>query len=128
MKYDKGFTLLEVIVAVTILGTGLVTVIGTFSGGLRSAILSNDYSKALFLARKKAGELEIQGSFSSSSGIFETEEFSMYKWRVDAEDYPVVIYAKSKIAPRVINVKITVSWNDGKGKKKIELVTLKTVL
>jgi prepilin-type N-terminal cleavage/methylation domain-containing protein len=43
---NQGFTLLEIVVAMAILGIGLVVIIELFSGGLRLARVSEEYTKA----------------------------------------------------------------------------------
>jgi len=53
---QQGFTLMESLVAVMILGVALVTVMQLFAGGLRSARASADYTRAVFLAREKLEE------------------------------------------------------------------------
>jgi general secretion pathway protein I len=48
-----GFTLVEVVVAMAILGISLVVVIELFSGGLRLGRASEEYTVAAQLARQK---------------------------------------------------------------------------
>ncbi|NWG02305.1 MAG: prepilin-type N-terminal cleavage/methylation domain-containing protein, partial [Syntrophaceae bacterium] len=49
----KGFTLIEVLLAVLILGIGLTLIIELFSGGLRLARTSEEYTRAVNYARMK---------------------------------------------------------------------------
>lgn len=124
LRSKKGFTLLEVIVAITILGGGLVVVMGLFSGGLKSAALSNEYSTAIYLAKLKISELEMSSNYTNSRGGFEGGEYNIYSWDLEVTPYPVEINPDSKIIPSVLKAVIRVSWNN----KKVELTTIKTKL
>ena len=76
----QGFTLLEVMIAVAILAIGLVSLFRLFSGSLRSAKVSADYTRAVIGARAKMDEvlgclyvedfdaLEKQGEFGTGEG------------------------------------------------------------
>ena len=56
MKREEGFTLLEVIVAMTILAAGIVAVFGFFSGSLRLSAGSRDASDATIYASQRIEE------------------------------------------------------------------------
>ena len=56
----NGFTLLEVIVAVAILGLSLVAIFGSESGAMRTTSRARHYHVATLLARCKMGEIEEQ--------------------------------------------------------------------
>ncbi len=56
----RGFTLLEVIVAVGILGLALTAIFASESGALRTSARANHYHIATLLARCKMGEIEEQ--------------------------------------------------------------------
>ena len=56
-RRNDGFTLLEVMVAVAILAVGMVSLFELFSGSLRLAKVSEDYTKAVMGAQKKMDEV-----------------------------------------------------------------------
>lgn len=56
---SRGFSLLEVMVALAILGTALVAIFQLFSLNLRSTQKAEDYSKAIFYARSMLDEAYI---------------------------------------------------------------------
>ena len=86
LRNDRGFSLLEVIVALLIMAGGFLAVVNLFSGSVRSVNLSSQYLKAVTLANSKMNELEIENFFvDDKSGRFENEE--SYRWELDIEPY-----------------------------------------
>lgn len=55
----KGFTLLEVLVATTIMGIAVVGLLASLSTALRNAARLTDYDRSALLARRKMDELLI---------------------------------------------------------------------
>ena len=56
----KGFTLIEVLVAIFILGLGMVTIFNLFPLGLQSFSYARKLNEVYLLAEKKLEELKIQ--------------------------------------------------------------------
>ena len=82
LKNEEGFSLLEVVVALTILAGGFLTVLNLFSGSVLSVDFSGQYLKAVTLANSKINELEILNFQPNEySGKFKNEE--SYRWEVD---------------------------------------------
>jgi general secretion pathway protein I len=57
MKSRRGFTLLEVMVATTIMGVAVVTLMAGLSGSMRNASRLTDYDRAALLARARMDTL-----------------------------------------------------------------------
>jgi len=86
-RFQQGFTLLEVMVSVTIIAIALVTLIGSQSQSVSIATISRFDTTASLLAQQKMAELALGGfdELRSGSGDF-GEEFSMYSWTVEVRD------------------------------------------
>jgi len=84
---DSGFTLLEVMVAVAIIGIALVTLIGSQSQSISIATISRFETTASLLARKKMTELALAGfdDLHSTDGDF-GEEFPEFHWKVEVRE------------------------------------------
>ena len=57
MKSRRGFTLLEVLVATTIMGIAVVTMLSALSTSVRNATRLTDYDRAVLLGRAKMDAL-----------------------------------------------------------------------
>jgi general secretion pathway protein I len=71
---EDGFTLLEVLVALVVLGTAVVAIIQLFGGGLRLARTAGDHADAALLAGAKLADLEpgplTEGATEGTDGPF----------------------------------------------------------
>jgi len=86
-REDSGFTLLEVMVSLAILGFALLSVSEIVSGALRSQVLARDLEVATLLARGKMAELTEKYERigfglggDSEDGTFEDEGHPAFKW------------------------------------------------
>lgn len=87
---QKGFTLLEVMVALSIIVILLTALMGTQSQGMSLAIEAKFQITAALLARDKMAELEMldDDEISSDSGDF-GDDFSPYQWSLEVEQVDV---------------------------------------
>lgn len=87
---NRGFTLLEVMVALSIILIVLTALIGTQSQGMSLAIESKFQTAASLLARDKMSSLELMADdeISSGSGDF-GEDFPQYRWSLEVEQAAV---------------------------------------
>ena len=125
---EEGFSLLEVMVALAILGMALVAIFGLFSGGLAAAKLVKDYDQALFYAQQKMEELNLsptlrpdveRGEFGESGyrWVTEVSSFSDNGWEDDG-DSPI----------KLVQVQVKVSWPGRQRERTLELNTLKMIV
>ena len=122
-RNEKGFSLLEVIVALAIMAGGFLAVLNLFSGSVRSVDFSGQYLKAVTLANSKMNELEILNfAVDDQTGIFKNEE--NYRWQLDIAPYDSDLNdEKSNI--QLQKVLLRVLWNDNGNPRKVELATLR---
>ncbi|MBI4683142.1 MAG: prepilin-type N-terminal cleavage/methylation domain-containing protein [Nitrospirae bacterium] len=113
---SSGFTLIEIIVAMAILGISLVLVMQLFSAGLKSAKATCDYTIAIVHAKDKMEELS--ESLVSDSGAFEDG----FRWETDIQDYKEIEESGYKLK----KLKVNILWPEAhKGQKSLGLVSLK---
>ncbi|NOR69137.1 MAG: prepilin-type N-terminal cleavage/methylation domain-containing protein [Methylomarinum sp.] len=121
---NKGFSLLEILVAFTIMAVSLGIVLKIFSSGVNTAVISEDYIIATQIAESlmaKAG-VEETLEISEKSGI----EGEKYQWQVRIENNETFeITEDSEV--ELLNVQVIVKWdvNLANG-RAVELNTIKT--
>lgn len=88
--FRVGFTLLEVMIAMSIIAIVLVAVFGSQSQSLTLANEAKFNTTAALLAQQKMAEVEIGNSLdlSSSSGDF-GEDFPEYQWELNESEVPL---------------------------------------
>ena len=119
MGRGRGFTLLEVLVALAILSLAVVTMIQLFGQGLRLLKVSGDYQQAVLLADQKAREVETvrEGIESGQEGIFQWER------RATVTAVPEDLTVLSATPVRLVRVTVQVRWG---GNRSVEVATLRT--
>jgi general secretion pathway protein I len=128
---DAGFTLLEVMIAIAILGISLVLTLELFGGALSSTSLSRHYTEATFLARHKLEELSLENQLApgSQQGDF-GEEYAAYHWQAEISPYSIpqlaAVTDESAAQPQVVQISLKVSWEERGRTYSVELVTLNT--
>ncbi len=106
-----GFTLLEVMVAMSIMAIVLVSVYRMHSQTLTMNTANRFYTQAPLLAQSKLAQLEAGGSeiITGDSGDF-GEEFPGYSWNVSVED--VSSEALGEVASDLKRIDLMVSFNN----------------
>lgn len=117
----RGFTLLEVLVALAILGLGVVTAIQLFAGGLRLLRVSGTHQDAVLIADQKVREIEVLENGRTTG----TEREYAWERTVTQMDVPVDLTVTSPRPMRVYRVEVTVRWE---GSRSLQLATLRTAI
>ena len=122
-RNEKGFSLLEVIIALAIMAGGFLAVLNLFSGSVRSVDFSGQYLKAITLANSKMNELEILNfAVDDQTGSFKNEE--NYRWELDINPYDSEFNNKESNI-QLQKVLLKVLWSDNGKPRNIELATLR---
>lgn len=86
-RIESGFTLLEVMVAMAILATAFTALLSLHAANLRTIARERSYTEALFLARERLAQIELEGvpEIGESTGDFEglyPGEYPGYRWEL----------------------------------------------
>jgi general secretion pathway protein I len=123
----QGFTLLEVLIALAILGIGLTVIIELFSGGLRLGRASAEYTRAVNYARMKMEEVAMKPNIQD--GTEEGEFDSTYHWQVGVKKMDLLSLGKDiTITPPVelFQIKVNVLWKSGSKERSAVFETYRT--
>lgn len=122
-RRQNGFSLLEILVAFSILALSLGVLLNIFSTGLRSAMISDEYIHAVAIAESLLAKAGIESTLEQgeSHGIEEDK----YSWNIHIEPYAddVIDLEKGRITPYRITV--TVDWKEVEEERSIVLNTLR---
>ncbi len=111
-----GFTLIELMVAMTILGLGLTVILEVFSGGTTLSHNVHRTSEAILLANWKINQIQIEGFPPTGvrEGAFE-EPYHEYSWETDV---------RPTDDDNLRELHVQIRWREGLVEKDIEMATL----
>ena len=106
---NKGFTLLEVIIAVAIIAIALTTLLGSQSQSVSFANSAKFETMAALLAQSKMSEIVIQeaDSLSSDSGDF-GDDYPGYAWDITVSN--ISLEVGDAISDYLKQIDLTVTW------------------
>jgi len=122
MGKKSGFTLIEVIISIALLGMGLMLIIELFSGGLRLGRISQEYTRATQYARAKMEELSLKPP--KGEGVEEGVFDSTYHWKIETKKIELLPVAKEtdfKPPSDLVHIKLEVFWKSGLKDKSIQI-------
>ncbi len=121
MNSNKGFSLLEILVAFSIMGVALGIVLNIFSSGVNTAALAEEYTVATQIAESLMASTGVETPLMA--GQDSGEEGEKYRWQVNVEQLPDVVEGS---ALSLMSVQVSVSWGEEERQRSIELNTIKT--
>jgi general secretion pathway protein I len=119
---EAGFTLIEALVAFTILALAMGALLQAFATGLRSLSTAEAYATAAMQARSKLAEL---GTLEPvEAGVQEGEFDNGSTWRLAVEPYEVESSSGTRLGGNLAlyRVEATVTWQ---GERAVSLTTLR---
>ncbi|MFA7240087.1 MAG: type II secretion system protein [Sulfuricellaceae bacterium] len=128
-KRNHGFTLIEVVVAITILGLAYSAMLGAFSGSLRLLRQASEYQNALLLARAKLDETWIDTSLDiADQEAEETYGGVTYSYKIEIRDVPIVekaLQESVKLPVKLEEIAVEVFWGKAGKEKNYKLISYK---
>ncbi|MFA4991187.1 MAG: prepilin-type N-terminal cleavage/methylation domain-containing protein [Candidatus Omnitrophota bacterium] len=119
----KGFSLLELIIAIAVLAVGLVGILQIFPIGLRASQRAGMMTKAAFLAQNKIGDVKLAG-FDSITALPPKIALSGregdFEWGVNIEDADLEGVESDDNIRRII---VKVSWPERGATRSKDFIT-----
>lgn len=126
---ERGYTLLEVIVAFALLAMALSLLLGTLSGATRQVRWSSDAGRAALYAQSLMDQVGVGQPLKPGqrSGEFEN---GRYRWTLGVAPWRDPMPASSQPidpnAMRLFEVQLAVEWGEGGGGRRLLLRTLRS--
>ena len=110
---EAGFSLIELMIAITILGVGILSLAGLFPMAMRRVSTGDLESRATFHAQSKIEELKRTNwdQLLATAATDTVETSFLRSWAIQ-EDEPVV---------GMKQISVTVTWLDNKGSRNVTL-------
>ena len=118
---SRGFTLIEVLVALTLfalVGGSLLALVQT---GLRTTALGNEYTHAALLARSKLTELQVYAGLTP--GVYEGEFDDRYRWQLTFTERQEEA-EQTTLEQFPMDVRVSVLWGQGSEQKSVDIDTV----
>ena len=119
-----GFTLLEILVTLALIGIAITVILQLFSSNLRALSVSKDYVSAAIRAEAKMREILEDTDLTEKSWSEVTDE----GYRFDAAITETLQERTENLQVRMLEIALTVQWSEGLKTKFLTLKTLKVVI
>jgi prepilin-type N-terminal cleavage/methylation domain-containing protein len=121
-----GFSLIEVLVALVIVGLALATAAGVFRTGLLGHEVAVGVDAALALADEKIASAGVTEPLrpGRSAGVFGNR----FQWQVSIEPYQEksnTLFDQPSSDLQLYRIAVTVTWRDGRRERQLALDTLR---
>ncbi|MEY3879530.1 MAG: hypothetical protein RIQ94_325 [Pseudomonadota bacterium] len=125
---QQGFSLLEILIAFSILALSLGILLKIFSAGVNNAMIAENYTVAVQLSESLMAKVGVETPLQT--GLSTGLENNHYHWRVEVSPFTLnTDHTDIKtVTAELFKVKVTVSWDDGHtNDRQLELITLKLI-
>ena len=125
---QRGFTLLEVIIAFAVLALALTLLLGTLSGSAREVRASADAGRAAMHAQSLLDQVGVGEALRPGNRDGEFED-GRYRWTLSIDPYvDPTRRARDTIqpgAPRLLRLALHVEWGEGSARERLDLQSLR---
>ena len=121
---NKGFSLIEMLVALVVLSLSLGVLYQAAAGATRNVRVAAEYTEAVMLAESKL----VEHSYITEESYSASGEFGQYSWSVSS--WPAVYENVTSpdqmpLLPRPLQyLEVIVSWAGGSDKRSLDLLTV----
>lgn len=111
MKRQRGYSLIEVIVAFALLALALTLLLGSLSGAARQVRQADDYGRAALHAQSLLAVVGIEEPLAPGRREGDWEQ-GRYRWVLEAEPYADAHAAPGAGQPALLQLTLQVRWGE----------------
>ncbi len=127
---QRGYTLIEVVVAFGLLAFGMSLLLGSLSNASRQVRLSDEYGRAALHAQSLLDQAGIGEALSVGQRDGELED-GRYRWEMAVSPYrdPGAPPRQAQVigAPQLLQLDLTLRWGEGGPRQTLRLRSLRLV-
>ncbi|MHB9117867.1 MAG: type IV pilus modification PilV family protein [Burkholderiales bacterium] len=128
-KPAAGFTLIEVLVAMTILGVAYAAILGAFSGSIKLLRQASEYQNAMLLARSKLDETAIDPNLDiEDRGTEEKYGNISYAYKIVIRPIPLLepaLLQTVQLPIKLQEITVDVFWGEKGHERRYKLTSYK---
>lgn len=126
-RAQRGYTLIEIVVAFAILALGLTLLLGTLSGATRQVRDAGDAGRAALHAQSLLAEL---GELVQPGSLGGQLEEGRYRWQLEVDEWRDPTQAGSALAAdpnaaRMLRLQLQVAWGEGGPRQRVDVSSLR---
>ena len=123
-RQQRGFSLIEILVAFMILAISLTVIFRIFSGGLRNVALSEDYARAVLVAESQLATIGISEPLEAGTTTGEWGE--RFRWQRMIEQYRAWEQDRELTVPvHAYRVTVNVDWDHAGSTRNVTLSSVR---
>ena len=130
MNGQRGYTLIEVLVAFAVLALALTLLLGTLSGATRQVRWAADAGRASLYAQSLLAEVGVGEALQPGrlDGAFEDGRF---RWELEVVPYSDPSRASQPLVdpfmPQLLQLRLVIAWGDGGAAERLVIDSLRLV-
>ena len=128
--HERGYTLIEVLVAFSVLALALTFLLGTLSGATRQVRWSADAARAALHAQSLLADIGVGEALQPGRDEGELED-GRYRWQLDVAPYVDPLRPgdapQDPFAARLLQLRLELDWGEGTRAQSLVLESLRLV-
>ncbi len=122
---QRGFSLLELLVATALLGTVIIGLLTLVTSSLSNAVVVRDYDRAAMLGKAKMNELMMMSPLPIDQPLSGRYDEG---WRWEAVVTPFEAIPPVRVGSRIIlRIQVLISWRNAAGDRQSEFIGYRSV-
>lgn len=131
-RRQRGYTLIEVVVAFGLLAFGMTLLLGTLTNASRQVRASDQYGRAALHAQSLLAQIGVGQALAAGRRSGRLDE-GRYRWEVvispwrDPKPAQQPAQPQALVGPKLMHVEVSVAWGEGGPRERLRLESLRLV-